>query len=278
MTFDAALSLLAERRQIPLRDIYVIAEVGSTAHGISNPDMGEDFDCTAIWIPTLPQLIWPGTGDSWGGRESAMVRTRSDGERSGPGDIDINLYTLRHFAGLLLKGNPSVLAAVFSPSQHYPTSPQGETFRHMQLVTLAQMAASKAAGYAFLGYMDQQMERWRGERGQKNVSRPELVERYGFDTKYAGHILRLGYQGIEFLTTGAITMPMPEDQAAIIRCVRTGGFTEAEALAECDSIREMLQRTLKTTYLSEKPDVTGVGNTVVRIYTSHYAQYGRFID
>ena len=34
------------------------------------------------------------------------------------------------------------------------------------------------------------------------VNRPELIAAHGYDTKYAGHVLRLGYQGIEFLETG----------------------------------------------------------------------------
>ena len=55
-----------------------------------------------------------------------------------------------------------------------------------------------------------------GERGQKNVNRPELVEKYGFDTKHAGHMVGLGFQGIEHLETGYITLPMPEDHRSVV--------------------------------------------------------------
>jgi hypothetical protein len=34
------------------------------------------------------------------------------------------------------------------------------------------------------------------------VNRAELVEQFGYDTKYAIHTLRLGHQGVEFLETG----------------------------------------------------------------------------
>ena len=42
-----------------------------------------------------------------------------------------------------------------------------------------------------------------------HTNRPELVAVHGYDTKYAMHALRLGLQGIELLTTGRITLPVP---------------------------------------------------------------------
>jgi hypothetical protein len=32
---------------------------------------------------------------------------------------------------------------------------------------------------------------------------------HGYDTKYAMHVLRLGLQGVELLTTGRFTLPVP---------------------------------------------------------------------
>ena len=44
----------------------------------------------------------------------------------------------------------------------------------------------------------------------RNQAGAELVAVHGYDTKYAMHALRLGLQGIELLTTGRITLPVPE--------------------------------------------------------------------
>ena len=61
---------------------------------------------------------------------------------------------------------------------------------------------SRRAGRGYLGYLHGQKERLLGARGQKRVNRPELVEAHGYDTKYAMHAARLGYQGLELLETG----------------------------------------------------------------------------
>lgn len=68
-----------------------------------------------------------------------------------------------------------------------------------QLQLLAPAFASRQAGRRFLGYLEAQRQRLVGERGQRDVNRAELVEQFGYDTKYAMHMLRLGHQGVEAL-------------------------------------------------------------------------------
>jgi hypothetical protein len=63
-----------------------------------------------------------------------------------------------------------------------------------------------------------------------HTNRPELVATHGYDTKYAMHALRLGLQGVELLTTGRITLPVPEPDRAYLRSVRRGERSLAEVL------------------------------------------------
>ena len=42
------------------------------------------------------------------------------------------------------------------------------------------------------------------------VTRTELIKRHGYDTKFAMHAVRLGFQGVEYLKTGRLTLPMDE--------------------------------------------------------------------
>src|SRR5215475_11657084 len=52
-----------------------------------------------------------------------------------------------------------------------------------------------------------------------HANRPELVAVHGYDPKDAMHALRLGLQGIELLTTGRTTLPVPNRAAAT--CARS---------------------------------------------------------
>ena len=44
----------------------------------------------------------------------------------------------------------------------------------------------------------------------------------GFDTKYAMHAARLGFQGIELLTTGRLQLPIAGEAGDWLRAVRAG--------------------------------------------------------
>jgi hypothetical protein len=61
-----------------------------------------------------------------------------------------------------------------------------------------------------------------GLRGQKDINRPELVEKYGYDTKFAMHAVRLGMMGCTLLATGKIYIPLTENQCKDLLDIRNG--------------------------------------------------------
>jgi uncharacterized protein len=105
-----------------------------------------------------------------------------------------------------------------------------------------------------------------GERGQMRVNRPELIEQYGFDTKYAGHVLRLGYQGIEFLESGRLTLPMREPERTHVLDVRNGRVSFEDVLAEADDLQHRLEDRLQNSQLPERPDYDRVNKFLAEAY------------
>lgn len=235
---------LLERRGVDYASTVRVVEVGSTAHGMSTSNTDDDFDATVIRIEPFDELV---VGSN--NRQSMMIRTQPEGVRSRMGDIDLNVYTLRKFAALASGGNPSILGAIFSEKVHKNT---------LDLEPLARMVASKRAGSAFLGYMHQQLERWQGVRGQKNVNRPELVDAYGFDTKYAAHVIRLGVQGVEYMETGRYSMPLDPEVAGELIVLREGGIPEADALAWAEAVEQDLLQAVASSPLPAGPNIAGV--------------------
>lgn len=186
-------------------------EVGSTLHGTGLGVAHEDHDEMGIFIE------WPRTTIGLGECDHYVKRTAPDGERSQPGDTDLVVYSLRKWARLTLNGNPSTLLPLFAPDDKVIlTTPLGDELR-----AHAQWFASRRAGRAFLGYMEKQRQRLTGKRGRAGRVRtqPDGTP----DWKYAMHMLRLGYQGREFLKTGRIALPMPaEPHGDFLRSVRQG--------------------------------------------------------
>jgi len=185
-------------------------EVGSTAHGTGVDGM-EDYD--EIGVISEPIMSLVGLHQE---QQTVVYRPgRTDTERSGPGDWDLTVYTARKWCRLTADGNPSLLVSLFGP--RVQTTENG-----LALLGNPQWFWSQKARPRFLGYAKAQRERLLGIRGGAHTNRPELVAEHGYDTKYAMHMLRLGYQGIEFMLTGKIALPMEDGRGDHLRAVRRG--------------------------------------------------------
>jgi hypothetical protein len=187
------------------------------------------------------------------GFRTVMQRTQPEGVRSGPGDIDRTLHSLRRFLRLAASGNPSILMTFWAPVDH--ATPAGEALR-----SLGDAFVGRHVVPRYRGYMKSQAERLLGTRGgghgqRGGAKREELIAAHGFDTKYAMHCARLGLQCIELLTTGKLALPMQSVDAAWLRALRRGDVRFAEwwdRVLELDRRLEMFE--YDNTY-PEGPDV-----------------------
>jgi len=80
------------------------------------------------------------------------------------------------------------------------------------------------------------------------------------------HALRLGYQGLELLEAGQVTLPMPELERANVMAVRLGRRSFDEARAEIDEVENALEAALQRTALPDSPDDDAVNAFLVGAY------------
>lgn len=232
------------------------AVVGSTLFGTQSKYSASDTDLLGVTIERIDEAMGFSTKDTW------TYTTKKEGERSKDGDVDSTVYGLKKFLSLALKNNPTIISALFIPDKFikYKTSEWDE------LVDLTDSIVCKRAYFPFSGYMRQQYERLIGERGQKNVTRPELVEKFGYDTKYAGHVIRLGYQGIELLKTGKITLPMPKKERQTVINIRNGQYFLDKIDAMIKDIEKELYEAYIDSKLPEEPDSKKVEDWMLNAY------------
>lgn len=182
-------------------------------------------------------------------RHTAWDRPGGVANRSGAGDLDVIIYSARKWARLALAGNPTVLLVLFVPDEEV-------VFRNeagAELAGNAHRFVSRLAATRFLGYLRSQKAAMTGQAGA-HTNRPELVAVHGYDTKYAMHALRLGLQGIEFLTTGRITLPVPEPHRARLRSIRQGDVPLADVLDAITSTEIQITQLQETSAVPDLPD------------------------
>jgi hypothetical protein len=235
---------------------------GSTVHGTAVP--GSDRDEMGIAIPPREYVMGLRTFEQW------VYRTAVDGARSGVEDTEGTIYDLRKWTRLAAAGNPSMLLPLFVNGPCLLTvEPEGH-----QLRAHAGLFVSKHAGHRFLGYLQSQRQKLLGERGNR-TNRPELVAEHGYDSKFAYHAVRLGYQGVEFLTTGRLQLPMPEPIRVVLLAIRGGGYTLTDVVDAIAGYEAALGQLVSdaNTAIPRMADMGAASRLMVDLHESWWARH-----
>jgi RNA repair pathway DNA polymerase beta family len=140
-----------------------------------------------------------------------------------------------------------------------------------ELAANADRFVSRLAAGRYLGYLGGQKAAMTGQAGA-HTNRPELVAVHGYDPKYAMHTLRLGLQGIELLTTGRITLPVPEPHRAYLRSIRRGERPLAEVLDAVSDAEARLARLQDSAAMADEPDRAWVDDWLHRSYLDFWGR------
>lgn len=251
-------------------------QVGSGLHGTGMSGQ-DDRDEMGVCIEAPEFVIGLSKFEQHIDRYNVATGVRKhEGERSGYGDLDLCIYSLRKYVRLAAQGNPSILALLFvPPSELVVSTPWGEALQR-----LAPSIISRQAGYRYLGYMNSQRMRLTGERGgghgrRGGAKRPELVEAHGFDTKFAMHMARLPIQGIELLSTRKITFPVPEPARSWLRSVREGFVPLEDVLAKTAELeKKLVWLTEGSAHVRTEPDWHRINVFLRNAYQGHWEEHG----
>lgn len=246
-----------EFARIAAQGTVLRCQVGSRVHGLALD--GGDRDEMGLCVEP-PEYVM-------GLRrfEQYVYRTSPDHARSGEGDLDLTVYSLRKWTRLALDGNPTVLLPLFAPESELVTV----TDLGRELRAEAGRFVSRRAGHRFLGYLRAQRGRLTDGRGHTN--RPELVNEHGFDTKFAYHMVRLGLQGVELMERGRMTLPVPEPERGWLLGLRRGERTLEEALERTAELESRLAVLVEEADVPDEPDAEWADRWLVR---AHLREWG----
>lgn len=252
------------QRAMAERTTILRVPAGSNLHGLNVPGT-DDRDEVAICIEDIRAALGFSEFEQYIYRSAAEREGRHDAP-SQANDLDLTIFSLRKFLRLAMQGNPQILQCLFVP----PSLCLQRDARGAQLQDLAPLIVSRHAGARYLGYLKAQRQRLLGERGQKKVNRPELKAKHGFDTKYAMHILRLGFQGVELLSTGRITLPMAEKDRAFTYATRLGQVPLQDALTKAGELERQIKDLLNDAPVPAEPAREELEAWMVNIYFENW--------
>lgn len=247
--------------------LILLSEIGSTMHGVSSDDTGDDIDLMGICIEPPVEVL--GLGDF----EQYEYRDRRVNERSTEGDTDLVVYGLRKWVRLAATGNPTVIMPLFSSTELHVKCV--DEFGLMLRDEFPRFL-SQQAGHRFLGYLNGQLERYLDpcRLDSKHATRPELVEKYGWDTKTGYHALRLAIQGEQLMTLGRIELPMLDRDREFLLEVRHGMHTREWVIAETHRRIDTLRNAIASSHLPETADRDAISRWMADLQRAWWQKRG----
>lgn len=232
-------------------------ETGSRAYGTNTPD--SDTDLAEVVLEPREAITGLGRFDT------KVDNTAAQGTRSMASDTDKTIYGLQKFADLAVTGNPSVLSLLFLGSYDH-ISEYGQ-----RLLDARSSFVSKSAGRRHLGYMTSQRAAMTGARNQR-TNRPELIHKFGYDTKFAYHMIRLGMLGLELMNTGTMQLPMREAEVGVLMHIREGKVSKEDVLSLSFSQEADLETAIENADLPDKGDRQLVSDILHGIYMEEWSK------
>jgi predicted nucleotidyltransferase len=228
---------------------------GSIAHGTyvpqEDPNSIDDKDIMAVNIPPVPYYLG---------------LQQYEGTEFFEGVWDTVIYELRKYVRLLLKCNPNVLSLMWlEPQDYIYIHPVGK-----KLIDSRKLFVSKQAFHSFVGYANGQLHRMTHQAysGYMGAKRKGLVDKFGYDTKNAAHLVRLLRMGIEFLTEGELYVKR-KDSAELLE-IKRGEWSLEKVKKVADDLFKLAHEAYVRSPLPNKPEEETIHKLLIDLIAEYH--------
>ena len=208
-------------------NVQYLTLMGSIAYGTENAS--SDWDVYG-WCFEPKTLIFPHLAGHIIGFGKQIKRFEQyqqhhiidKSAKSGKGiEYDITVYGVVKYFQLVMQNNPNMLDSLFTPRRVVLTSTKiSELVRDNKKLFLSLKVKHTFSGYAYAQLNKMQNKK---KEGKRSIS----ISKYGYDVKFAYHLVRLLLEVEEILSTGDLTL---DANAALLRNIREGGWSENKVI------------------------------------------------
>jgi hypothetical protein len=175
---------------------------------------------------------------------------------------DVTIYNIVDYFQLVMKNNPNMIDSLFTAETCVLHRTRiGHMVREQRRAFL-----HKGCWPTFKGYAYQQAARMAGTR-QRTGKRKELVEKHGYDTKHAYHIVRLLNEVEQILMEGDLDLMRNREQ---LKSIRRGEWTEQQVREYFARKETELEALYQKSTLPWGPDEAKVKQLLMHCLEEHY--------
>lgn len=196
---------------------------GSVAYGVSNDS--SDMDIVGFCMPPkenlFPSLYGEVAGFGTQIQRFEQFQQHHIKSLDGAKSFDISIYSIAKFFHLAMENNPNIVDALFLPRRCVLFGT--EIYEHVR--DCRQLFLHKGCWHKFRGYAYAQLHKIDNGVNRPNEKRKAYIEEFGYDVKFAYHVLRLILECEQILVEHDLDL---ERNSAILKSVRRGEWTLQE--------------------------------------------------
>jgi len=260
-------NLIQPPKWLPL-NVHYETIMGSVAYGVSSDT--SDMDVYGFCIPPK-EIIFPhlaGEIQDFGRQKKRFEEFQQHRVVYGDKTYDLLIYSIVKYFSLCMENNPNMIDSLFTPdSCVLHISSVGLMVREQR-----QLFLHKGAWHKFKGYAYSQIHKLKNKNPAGK--RLELVEKYGYDTKFAYHTVRLLNEIEMILSEGTLDLQRNREQ---LKSIRRGDWSE-QAVLDYFSQKELsLEGLYQSSKLRHGPDEEAIKALLLNCLEHHYGSLDKCV-
>ena len=240
----------------------LVGKRGSEAQGTYippiDPDSIDDRDIMGVCVPPVDYYLGM---KRWEGADAIK------------GCWDVVLYDARKFIDLLTRQNPNILCMLWLREEDYIyVSPEGRTILDNRNLFRSRTGAFNS----FVGYANGQLKRmthFGPYKGYMGAKRKALVDKYGYDTKNAAHLIRLLTMGLEYLNSQRMTVYRESDRDELL-AIKRGAWPLQRVLDRADVLFAAAREAYHNSPMIEDIDMDAVNRLTINVTKGFFERTG----
>lgn len=178
-------------------------------------------------------------------------------------EYDFQIYGIVKFFQLCMENNPNIVDAIFVPERCVIHSNAiGTLVRENRKLFL-----SKACWAKYRGYSYSQLHKMNIKTPVEGSKRAEDIKQYGFNRKFAYHIVRLMYEVEEILITGDLHL---DQNTEILKAIRRGEWTKERVEKFFEQKEHALNEAYAKSSLPWKADENKIKDLLLKCLEHHF--------
>jgi len=257
-------------RFVPINMHYEVI-TGSVAYGMSGDT--SDMDVVGFCIPPK-DMVFPhlrGEIEGFGRHKKRFENWQEHHVMHKDKEYDMTVYSIVKFFSLCMEMNPNMVDCLFVPDNCIIHSTQvGQMLRDNR-----HMFLSKACWPKFKGYAYSQLKKMKNKNPELGSKRAALIDKFGYDTKFASHVVRLIGEVQQILTLGDLNLQQDRER---LKAIRRGEWTQEQI----EEFFTRMEQELETAYNESKlpwgPDESKIKKLLLECLEHHYGSLEKAIS